>query len=63
VIHSGDSGLLAEIAAARPLAPLRLCLLAPTVLASAKTRKDDLLEQLVSLTIGGRASYAAMREV
>lgn len=29
---------------------------------TSKTRKNDLLEQIVSLTIGGRASYAAIRE-
>jgi Helicase conserved C-terminal domain/WYL domain len=42
VIHSDDIGLLAEIAAARPLAPLRLHRLAPTVLASAKAPADTL---------------------
>jgi len=42
VIHSSDTGLLAEIVAARALAPLRLHLLAPTVLASAKAPADTL---------------------
>lgn len=42
VVRADDPALLAEIAAVRSLAPLRLSLLAPTVLASGKPAKDTL---------------------
>jgi hypothetical protein len=42
VVHSDDTGLLSEIAAARSLAALRLRLLAPTILASVKAPADTL---------------------
>jgi hypothetical protein len=58
VIRGNDEALLAEIAAVRSLAPLKLALLAPTVLASGK----PLNETLAALRAAGYAPVGESRD-